>query len=71
MHYAIQIKGHVDGPWLECFEDAQTLRSDDGSTLLYGFMPDQSAFIGALNRLNDLSMTVMSVQASIQPLRKG
>ena len=71
MNYAIRIKGHVDETWLECFGDAEIVRSDDGSTLLYGFMPDQSAFIGALNRLNDLSMTVMSIQASRQPLMKG
>lgn len=63
--YQIRLEGHVREDWFEGLVVA--LRSD-GETVISGRM-DQSALHGALSRIRDLGLVLISVQS--YPAEKG
>ncbi len=43
MTYKIMIKGHMDTKWADWFDVLQITHEKDGTTTLYGPLPDQAA----------------------------
>ena len=59
--YQIRVKGHLEAPWSEWFEDMAISLEDDGITLLTGIVVDQAALYGLLRKVRDLGMPLVSV----------
>jgi len=57
----IEIEGHVDKKWAEWFEEME-INYHEGTTVLTGNLPDQSALHGLLNKIRDLNLTLTSVK---------
>lgn len=59
--YEIRVQGHIDEIWLQYFPGLTFKHLDCGETILAGSLPDQSALHGALERIRDLNLTLISV----------
>lgn len=59
--YQIRLRGHLDQRWLPWFEGLEITLLPEGDTLLCGLL-DQSALHGALSRIRDLGLVLLSVQ---------
>jgi hypothetical protein len=64
MHVSIRIKGHLDPSWQERLEGLQIRREPDGTTELSGQLTDQAALYGLLIKLNQLSLSLLSLQSN-------
>lgn len=60
--YKIKIKGRLEDRWTNWFEGLAFTYEDDGTTTIQGPLPDQAALHGVLNRIRDLSLSLISVQ---------
>ena len=60
--YQIRIQGHLSDSWASCFDGSTLEREENGSTLLYGELPDQSALHGVLMIIRDLGLTLVEVK---------
>jgi len=58
--YQIHIKAHLDEHWLSWFEGLTVSAQPNGETVISGEM-DQAALHGALNRIRDLGVELISV----------
>ena len=68
----IRIKGYIDCDWSDWFEGLTITQEEDGFTLISGELPDQSALYGLLKRVNDLGLSLVSLnQVESKPLPKG
>jgi len=61
--YHIKVKGHLDDTLAGWFEDMTVSNLEDGDTLLASPLPDQAALQGVLNRISNLGLTLISVNA--------
>ncbi|HRQ42656.1 MAG TPA: hypothetical protein PLD25_32485 [Chloroflexota bacterium] len=61
--YLIRVKGHLDDALAAWFEDLTISNQEDGDAILSGSLPDQAALQGVLNRISNLSLTLISVNA--------
>jgi hypothetical protein len=59
--YEIQVKGHLDDTLASWFDGLTVSNLEEGIALLSGSLPDQAALQGALNRINNLGLTLISV----------
>lgn len=59
--YEFEIEGHLDDRWQEWFEEFTLTRTADGRTLLTGPIHDQAALHGILKKINNLGLTLISV----------
>ena len=59
--YEIRVEGHLQDRWAEWFECMQLAREDDGTTTIYGQLPDQSALHGILRRISNMNLKLISV----------
>jgi len=64
--YHIAVQGALDAAWQEWFS-GMTITIDQNvggvvTTILHGFVADQAALRGILNKLWDLNLTVVGVQ---------
>ena len=59
--YHIKIEGHLDARWQEWFDGLTITRTADGHTLLSGPIHDQAALHGVLKKINNLGLTLISV----------
>jgi hypothetical protein len=59
--YEIKVIGHLDDALGQFFPGLAIMRLESGETLLSGSLPDQSALHGALERIRDLNLTLISV----------
>jgi hypothetical protein len=59
--YHIKIKGHLDARWQEWFDGLTIISTADGHTLLSGPIHDQAALHGVLKKINNLGLTLISV----------
>jgi hypothetical protein len=62
MIYKITIKGHVDNKWSDWFDDLQITHQKDGTSTLYGPLPDQAALHKILRKIRDLNLQLISVK---------
>lgn len=60
-HYEIEIEGHLDDRWQEWFEGFTLMHTADGRTILTGPIRDQAALHGMLKKINNLGLTLISV----------
>jgi len=58
--YTIIIKGVLDKNWKEWFE-GMDFTFEEGNTILSGFVQDEAALHGILNRIRDLNLKLISV----------
>lgn len=59
--YEIRIQGRLDGRWSTWLDDLDLSHTDDGATVLRGFVADQAALHGLLHKLRDLGLPLLSV----------
>lgn len=60
-NYVIRIQGHFDPSWTAWFDDFSITCEPDGDTLLIGYIPDQAALYGLITRLQNMGITLLSV----------
>jgi hypothetical protein len=60
--YKIELKGHLDTKWAEWLYDMTITHENDGTTTLYGPLPDQAALHSILLKIRDLNLTLIHVQ---------
>jgi hypothetical protein len=61
IQYQICLEGKLDDRWLRWFEGLEINANADDHTIIRGEF-DQSALHGLLNRIQDLGVTLISVQ---------
>jgi hypothetical protein len=59
--YEIRIKGKLDARWSSRFANMQIIPQPNGECLLTGPIADQAALYGAISRLRDLGLVLISV----------
>ena len=69
-YYEIKLKCHLEESWQEWLAGMQVQPLDNDLTLLCGWLPDQTALHGLLERIRDLNLPLLSVvqgEAPAQP----
>ena len=59
--YQIRIKGHLDPRWSEWFDGLHITNEPNGEALLWGYIADQAALHGALAKVRDLNLQLISL----------
>ena len=59
--YEIRIQGHLQDKWVEWFYGLTLTREKDGSTTLYGPLPDQTALHSVLQKISNMNLRLISV----------
>ncbi|HUY78832.1 MAG TPA: hypothetical protein VMV29_18815 [Ktedonobacterales bacterium] len=59
--YRITIKGHLGGEWSDWFDGLTVTLGDNGETILTGPIADQTALHGALIKIRDLGLPLLSL----------
>jgi hypothetical protein len=60
-HYEIRLRGHLDPRWASWFDDLAVTHDTDGTTVLSGYVVDQSALHGLLHKVRDIGLPLVSV----------
>ncbi len=60
-YYEIKVKGQLDPYWSDWFAGLKLTHLEGDGTLLSGWLPDQGALHGLLERVRDLNLTLISV----------
>jgi hypothetical protein len=58
--YQIRLKGILDSSWSDWF-DGFSINVQGNETILVGVVPDQPALHGILAKINDLGLSIISV----------
>ncbi len=58
--YEIHVKGHLSHDWAGWLENMQMSCLENGEMILSGFLADQAALMGVLNKLNGLNLCILS-----------
>jgi len=64
MQHKIKIKGKLTQQWAEWFDNFE-IEFDGENTTLTGFVSDQSALHGILNKIRDLNLKLISVNPEL------
>lgn len=62
-YYEIKIEGYLDRGWLDWFTGLEMIHLEGNMTLLSGFLEDQAALHGLLERIRDLNLKLISVSS--------
>ena len=65
--YEIRVKGHLDPDWAGWFEELTITNEENGTATLSGYLPDQAALHGVLNRISNLGLALISVNTVTEP----
>ena len=57
----IRVKGQLSVIWADWFEGLTIKRQGEGEMILTGYIVDQAALMGVLNKLNRLNLTLLSL----------
>ena len=75
--YQLRVEGRLDERWAEWFEGLTLTPTDNGDTLITGWVADQAALHGLLKKVRDLGLPLLSVnplapgaQAAGEPIQK-
>ena len=60
--YRIRIQGRIDPRRRKWFEPLEVRAEEEGITVLEGWVEDQAALFGLLNRLRDLAITLIGLE---------
>ena len=60
--FEIRIRGQLDGKWSDWLEGLEVKLLDTGVMILSGYLVDQAALMGVLDKLNRLNLTLLSVR---------
>lgn len=60
----IQLQGQINEQWSEWFEGLTISHTEQGETVLTGFVSDQAALHGLLAKVRDLGLTLVSVNSA-------
>ena len=61
--YEIRLDGALSTHWSDWFDDMEVTHDDEGNTWLTGAIADQAALHGVLNKIRDLGLVLLTVQA--------
>lgn len=61
--YRLRVAGHLDHHWAPWFAGLTLTHEADGTTTLTGVVSDQAELHGALTKIRDLGVTLISVAA--------
>lgn len=59
--YEIRVEGCLTEEWSEWFNGLTIQVEGNSTTMLRGFLPDQAALLGVLNKVHSLNLTLVSV----------
>jgi hypothetical protein len=59
--YEIRIKGQLDESWSDWLEGLEVNLLDNGEMILSGYIGDQAALMGTLNKIYGLNLTLLSL----------
>lgn len=59
--YEIRVQGRLTERWSEWFEGLSIQANGDSTSTLRGFLLDQSALLGVLNKIHGLNLSLVSV----------
>jgi hypothetical protein len=59
--YEIRLKGHLASRWATWFEGLSLAPRSDGTTIIHGFVADQAALHGLLQKVRDIGLPLISV----------
>jgi hypothetical protein len=59
--YEIHVKGYLDSSWSEWLDGLDVKLSENGETVIFGPIVDQSALMGVLNKLARMSLSIISL----------
>ena len=59
--YEIHVKGYLDSSWSEWLDGLELKLSENGETVIFGPIVDQSALMGVLNKLARMSLSIISL----------
>lgn len=62
--YEIRVEGHLSDRWSDWFDGLAIRNDPNGETILSGLFVDQAALFGALNKIHQLNLTLISVNRS-------
>ena len=60
--FEIHIKGHLDKSWSEWLGGLDIELVNDGEMILSGYIGDQAALMGILNKLYNLNLAIISLR---------
>jgi hypothetical protein len=67
IHYEIRIKSHLESTWAEWFDGLTISNLENGEAILAGYLQDQAALYGVLNRISNLGLALVAVNAVPEP----
>lgn len=59
--YQIRVKGHLEEEWSDWFEGMEITHLENGESSITGLVVDQPALFGLLYKVNNLNLTLLSV----------
>jgi hypothetical protein len=59
--FEIHVKGHLDESWSDWLGGLEIKLLDNGEMILSGYIGDQAALMGILNKLYGLNLTLLSL----------
>ena len=60
-YYEIRVKGQLDESWSDWLEGLEVRLLDNGEMILSGYIGDQAALMGLLNKLYGLNLALLSL----------
>ena len=60
-NFRIRVQGHFATNWEGWFDDMTIKCESDGNTLLVGYLPDQPALYGLITKLQEMGITLISI----------
>jgi hypothetical protein len=60
--YEIRIIGHLEDRWAEWFEPMTVQADKDGTSILVGDLPDQTALHGILLKIRNMNLEIRTVR---------
>lgn len=65
--FEIRVKGHLSDRWSDWLEGLEAMLLENGEMILSGFILDQAALMGILNKLSRLNLTLLSINQINKP----